>query len=67
MFKLDIIEGRFGPCDDGGSLLYLFNASLTTPRCVLALRGREGWDSLVKLDEKENDDVVGRANWKGIL
>lgn len=62
-----MIEGRAGPCDEGGSLLNFLSASLTTPRCVLALRGREGCDSLVKLEEKENDDVVGSMNWKGML
>lgn len=66
MFRFDTTEGRAGACEDGGSLLYFFKASLTTPRWVLALRGREGCDSLVKLDEKVNDDVVGKANRKGI-
>jgi hypothetical protein len=61
------MEGRLGPWDDGGSLLCFFNASLTTPRCVLAWRGKEGCDSLVKLEEKENADVVGRVNGKGIV
>jgi hypothetical protein len=34
---------------------------------VLALRGSEGWESELKLDEKENDEVVGRMKGNGIL
>jgi hypothetical protein len=34
---------------------------------VLAVRGKEGWESDVKLEEKEKVDVVGRINGNGIL
>jgi hypothetical protein len=34
---------------------------------VLALRVWEGWESQVKLEEKEKDDVVGRTNGNGIV
>jgi hypothetical protein len=34
---------------------------------VLALRGSEGCESELKLDEKEKADVVGRTKGKGIL
>jgi len=36
--------------------------SRTTPRRVLAFKGRDGWDSQLKLDEKEKAEVVGRVN-----
>ncbi len=59
---LEITRERFGDCKPAGSLLCLFKVSLTTPRYVLALRGREGWLSQLKLEEKENAEVVGRIN-----
>jgi hypothetical protein len=34
---------------------------------VLALRGSDGCESQVKLDEKENADVVGRTNGYGMV
>jgi hypothetical protein len=34
---------------------------------VLAWRGSEGCDSQVKLDEKENEEVVGRTKGYGIF
>jgi hypothetical protein len=34
---------------------------------VLALRGSEGWESELKLDEKEKEEVVGRMKGNGIL
>ena len=50
-----------------GRRLCFFKASLTTPRYVLALRGREGWESQVRLEEKEKADVVGNTKGKGIF
>ena len=34
---------------------------------MLALRGREGWESEEKLEEKEKDEVVGRTKGNGIV
>jgi hypothetical protein len=34
---------------------------------VLAERGSEGWESLEKYVEKENEEVVGSVNGKGMV
>ncbi len=65
--KLEITMDRFDVRDDGGNLLCFLSVSRTTPRCVLALRGRDGCESQVKLDEKEKADVVGRTNGYGMM
>ncbi len=41
--------------------------SLTTPRNVLAERGSDGCESLLKYTEKEKEDVVGSVNGNGIM
>lgn len=58
---------RLADWEAAGSLLCFLSESLTTPRWVLALRGNEGWDSQLKLEEYEKDEVVGRMNGKGIM
>lgn len=65
--KLDVTIDRLEVRDVGGSLLCFLSVSRTTPRCVLALRGSDGCESQVKLDEKENADVVGRTNGYGMV
>lgn len=66
-FRLDMTVVTFEICDDDGSLLCFLSASLTTPRYVLALRGSDGCELEVMLDEKEKEEVVGRTKGKGIL
>lgn len=58
---------RLGVCSEGESRLCFFNASRRTPRYVLADKGRDGCESLLKYDENENEEVVGRVNGKGIV
>lgn len=58
----ETMVGRLALCDCGEDLLCFLRTSRTTPRWVLAERGREGWDSQVKLEEYEKAEVVGRTN-----
>lgn len=61
------IDARFEDCCEGVSRLCLFSTSRRTPLYVLAVKGSEGCESLVKYDEKENEDVVGSSSGKGMI
>jgi len=58
---------RFEDCSVGVSRLCFFKTLRSTPRYVLAESGRDGCESLLKYEEKENEEVVGSVNGKGIL
>jgi hypothetical protein len=60
------IAERCADCSDAGRRLCFFNASRNTPRYVLADKGSDGCESLLKYEEKEKDEVVGSVSGKGI-
>lgn len=64
---LEMTVARLAPREFGGSRLCFFNASLTTPRCALAVSGRDGCESQLRDDEKAKDEVVGRTKGKGMV
>jgi hypothetical protein len=67
LFRLSRTDERCDDCSEGGRRLCFFKVSRNTPRYVLAVRGREGCESLVKKAENEKADVVGKFNGKGIV
>lgn len=60
-------EETEGAWEAGGRRLCRLRVSRTTPRWVLARGGSEGWDSQVKLEENEKEEVVGRTKGYGML
>ena len=58
---------RCDDCSDDGNRLCFFSVSRKTPRYVLADKGRDGCESLLKYAENEKEDVVGSLNGKGIM
>lgn len=58
--------GRLDACADLESRLCAFSEERTVARCVLAAMGNDGWEGDSRYVEKENAEVVGRANGKGI-
>lgn len=59
--------GKLAACADLERRLCDFSDERTVARWVLAAKGRDGWVGDSRYVEKENAEVVGRVNGKGML